>query len=121
MRLATANGQAVPVQTWPLAYWPDGSVKWTGHAIAATANLAGPLTLTPGASASAPAVSNAIKVAEDATVVMLQSRPETVWSRAPQAPAQAPSAGFATGMDSLVQTLMNPLAARRAADVDTDR
>jgi hypothetical protein len=24
-----------PVQTWPLAYWPDGSLKWTGHAICA--------------------------------------------------------------------------------------
>jgi hypothetical protein len=23
----------MPVQTWPLAYWPDGSLKWTGHAI----------------------------------------------------------------------------------------
>ncbi|CAM4487979.1 exo-rhamnogalacturonan lyase family protein [Paenibacillus tarimensis] len=22
----------VPVQSWPLAYWPDGSVKWTAHA-----------------------------------------------------------------------------------------
>ncbi|KAB8139393.1 hypothetical protein F9U64_00540 [Gracilibacillus oryzae] len=22
---------SIPVQTWPLAYWPDGSVKWTAH------------------------------------------------------------------------------------------
>ncbi|MGH1559208.1 hypothetical protein ACRAWD_19005 [Caulobacter segnis] len=29
-----ADGQALPLQTWPLAYWPDGSLKWTGHAIA---------------------------------------------------------------------------------------
>jgi hypothetical protein len=28
-----ANGPAV--QTWPLAYWPDGSLKWTAHAIPA--------------------------------------------------------------------------------------
>lgn len=21
-----------PVQSWPLAYWPDGSIKWSGHA-----------------------------------------------------------------------------------------
>ncbi len=34
---AMAFGAEVPLQTWPLAYWPDGSVKWTGHA------LAGPL------------------------------------------------------------------------------
>ncbi|MET3430333.1 hypothetical protein BJ973_009545 [Actinoplanes tereljensis] len=25
---------SVPVQSWPLAYWPDGSLKWSGHAIA---------------------------------------------------------------------------------------
>jgi len=28
------DGQALPLQTWPLAYWPDGSLKWTGHAMA---------------------------------------------------------------------------------------
>lgn len=27
--LTDADGKAVPVQTWPLAYWPDGSLKWT--------------------------------------------------------------------------------------------
>lgn len=47
MKLATADGTRVEVQTWPVAYWPDGSVKWTGHAIAATAGLKGPLQLTP--------------------------------------------------------------------------
>ena len=25
---------ASAVQTWPLAYWPDGSLKWTAHAVA---------------------------------------------------------------------------------------
>lgn len=25
-------GASSRVQTWPLAYWPDGSLKWTGHA-----------------------------------------------------------------------------------------
>lgn len=32
LSLADASGQAVPVQSWPTAYWPDGSVKWTAHA-----------------------------------------------------------------------------------------
>lgn len=40
-----ADGKAVPVQTWPLAYWPDGSLKWTAHAVS-SGN--GKLTLTPG-------------------------------------------------------------------------
>src|SRR4051812_7146981 len=25
------DGRDVPVQSWPLAYWPDGTLKWTGH------------------------------------------------------------------------------------------
>jgi len=30
-----ADGAAVPAQSWPLAFWPDGSLKWTAHALAA--------------------------------------------------------------------------------------
>lgn len=33
----TADGKVLPAHTWPLAYWPDGSVKWTG-----VATIAGP-------------------------------------------------------------------------------
>lgn len=29
--LENDQGQALPLQSWPLAYWPDGSVKWSGH------------------------------------------------------------------------------------------
>jgi hypothetical protein len=46
MRLATADGTRVDVQTWPVAFWPDGSIKWTGHAIAATPGLKGPFQLS---------------------------------------------------------------------------
>ncbi|MGA3287012.1 MAG: DUF6250 domain-containing protein [Bacteroidota bacterium] len=28
--LKNAQGQTLPVQSWPLAYWPDGSLKWVG-------------------------------------------------------------------------------------------
>ncbi|CAE6478251.1 unnamed protein product [Rhizoctonia solani] len=44
----TSNGKNVPVQSWPLAYWPDGSLKWTGHAIAADAALSDTAHLAPG-------------------------------------------------------------------------
>ena len=33
--LKDTNGNSIPVQRWPLAYWPDGSVKWMGFAAAA--------------------------------------------------------------------------------------
>ena len=28
--LSPTDGKALPLQSWPLAYWPDGSIKWTG-------------------------------------------------------------------------------------------
>ena len=31
-KLTTNDGNIIPVQSWPLAYWPDGTVKWTGFA-----------------------------------------------------------------------------------------
>jgi hypothetical protein len=47
---------------------------------------------------------------EDGTVFLLQSRPETVWSRREvQRRTEAPQ----TGLDGIVDTLINPLAARR--------
>jgi hypothetical protein len=29
-----AGDTELPIQTWPLAYWPDGTLKWTAHALA---------------------------------------------------------------------------------------
>jgi hypothetical protein len=43
LTLTAADGKTIPVQSWPLAYWPDGSLKWTGQAIATPAQLTGPL------------------------------------------------------------------------------
>ncbi|KAL0579652.1 hypothetical protein V5O48_002348 [Marasmius crinis-equi] len=44
----TAGGSSIPVQTWPLAYWPDGSLKWSGHALAANSGLSDELQLAIG-------------------------------------------------------------------------
>ncbi|MBA2946291.1 exo-rhamnogalacturonan lyase family protein [Streptomyces himalayensis] len=49
--LATADGKEVPVQSWPLAYWPDGSLKWTAHAIGPQ-TTADKFTLTTGTPAA---------------------------------------------------------------------
>ncbi len=57
----TAAGEAVPVQSWPLATWPDGSLKWSGHSLAANTGRAEHLSIAPGTPA-APA--QAIKVSE---------------------------------------------------------
>ncbi|WP_435127029.1 hypothetical protein [Actinacidiphila sp. bgisy144] len=49
--LTDSGGAQVPVQSWPLAYWPDGTVKWTGHAVDSTA-LADGYHLAPGTPAA---------------------------------------------------------------------
>lgn len=46
-----SQGQPVPAQTWPLAVWPDGSIKWLGVAVSGGPALGGPVRLTKGAGA----------------------------------------------------------------------
>ena len=43
-----AHGNDVAVQTWLLAYWPDGSIKWTGFAATAGGDLGSTLEVLPG-------------------------------------------------------------------------
>lgn len=45
-RLLAGNAEK-PVQTWPLAYWPDGTLKWTAHALAATGEPTGEWSIRP--------------------------------------------------------------------------
>src|SRR5690606_1446530 len=45
--LTTDDGTPVPVQSWPLAYWPDGSLKWGARA-GGPAGAAGRFVLKPG-------------------------------------------------------------------------
>ena len=49
--LTRADGKSLPLQSWPLAFWPDGSVKWTGVATVVGAEVAGEFKLTALASA----------------------------------------------------------------------
>lgn len=64
-RALGAGGAAVPLQTWPLAYWPDGSLKWTGHAVGA-GTLGERLTIEAGKAAAGPA---GVRVVETAQAV----------------------------------------------------
>jgi pyruvate,water dikinase len=56
----------------------------------------------------------------DGEVLLLQSRPETVWSArtADKTGRNGPGGVYATGLQSIANTLINPLAARSNADVD---
>lgn len=66
--LTDSHGVSIPVQSWPLAYWPDGTVKWTGHAVSAAQCQAGPFRLSVGAPALPP-VPLQVEQTADAIVV----------------------------------------------------
>src|ERR1035441_1587443 len=51
--LTASDGKSLPLQAWPLAWWPDGSVKFTGFATVTGA--AGPSRPAPGTPATGPA------------------------------------------------------------------
>jgi hypothetical protein len=57
-----ADGAAVDAQLWPLATWPDGSVKWTGIALAATDTPAAGYRLVDR---SSPAPEHVVTVADE--------------------------------------------------------
>ncbi|MGW2115164.1 exo-rhamnogalacturonan lyase family protein [Streptomyces zhihengii] len=46
--LTTESGGSVPVQSWPTAHWPDGSLKRTAHAVSGTVPSASSYSLAPG-------------------------------------------------------------------------
>ncbi len=48
--LTCSQGRELPIQTWPLAYWPDGSLKWCGFATVVDSNTISPLKLKPDSS-----------------------------------------------------------------------
>jgi hypothetical protein len=47
-RAMTNTGEAVALQSWPTAFWPDGSIKWTAHALPARDALTPGLRVEPG-------------------------------------------------------------------------
>ncbi len=66
--LASDDGKSLPVQAWPLAYWPDGSVKWTGFATVVPAGVR-ELKITPGAATPTRGASVSVQQANGAITV----------------------------------------------------
>jgi hypothetical protein len=65
--LVSAAGKSLPVQSWPLAYWADGSLKWVGLATIAGPADSGDFTVKPGASAPAPGQARVRVTSSDTT------------------------------------------------------
>jgi hypothetical protein len=69
--LTTASGEVLPLQTWPLAYWPDGSLKWSGFATVAGAET-GALQLS-AANAKSKAKPTALLLQETAKEIKINT------------------------------------------------
>ncbi len=72
LTVLSADHRPLPTQCWPLAYWPDGSIKWAGLAIVADVQLAVPLTVAAG---SSPAPTSPIEVEENTDSVVVSTGP----------------------------------------------
>ncbi|KAL5116442.1 hypothetical protein ACEQ8H_005678 [Pleosporales sp. CAS-2024a] len=69
------------IQSWPTAYWPDGSLKWTAHALAATESPANEYTITASGPANSTrsrfrrqSTGNAIQVKETGNAIEVNTR-----------------------------------------------
>ncbi|WP_199041059.1 exo-rhamnogalacturonan lyase family protein [Glycomyces salinus] len=88
LSVVDADGAPVPAQVWPLAAWPDGSVKWVGVALGADREPSGGYRVVQGGGSTDPAVrvkaiSGADGVVVDTgvcRVVVADSGPELVRS-----------------------------------------
>jgi hypothetical protein len=74
--LKDAHGNDVAIQTWPLAYWPDGSIKWTAVAATIGEDAGNSLKLMPAATPAA--VQSPISVSQtDDTIEIING--QCVW------------------------------------------
>jgi len=96
--LRTEEGARVAVDSWPLAWWPDGSLKWSGHASPARGFAAVSGALVAGA-APAPAPDAALSIRETPESIDVVNG-DTIWRLARRGPVIIASVSVA-GQETL--------------------
>ncbi len=71
--LKNARGQAMPVQSWPLAYWPDGSLKWVGLSTVVDSNAGMNFELEPGKANIANLIKTKVELTETDNDVLVNT------------------------------------------------
>lgn len=69
--ISSADGQDIDLQSWVTGYWADGSVKWTGHAIPGSAEVAEEYTVK--ASTSGGSINSTASRGSSGSIVVTQS------------------------------------------------
>jgi len=70
--LTTAEGKSLALQSWPLAWWPDGSIKWSGFATLTGPEVTGSIRLSPSSTA-APASGPVVQVRQSDTTLEIDT------------------------------------------------
>jgi hypothetical protein len=71
--LSKANGETLQLQSWPLAYWPDGSIKWTGFATVADSNAREGMSLMLSQSKEKPVAGSSLQVNDEGQAVRINT------------------------------------------------
>lgn len=118
----------LPLQSWPLATWPDGSLKWTGHAMPALAPHLAEAALTlladsPSPTTQSPQVDSPVSVINHGDALELRSG-TTTW-HLPGSGEQLVSSATITGPDGKQRAILGPLTlvglVQEAPDDDVTR
>jgi hypothetical protein len=67
--LRITDNKLQPLQSWPLAYWPDGSLKWTAHALPPGEQSGGPFEVVARPRPAKTAVTVRVKESDSAIEV----------------------------------------------------
>lgn len=71
--ISDSSGQRIDLQSWATGYWPDGSLKWTGHAIPATDSVSQDYTLNAISSPSGPSMDSASRKGKTPGITVTES------------------------------------------------
>src|SRR6476620_5464073 len=97
LAVTDAAGTPVPSQAWPLATWPDGSLKWAGVALPATGSPSDTYDVTADASTASaagqpPSDGSSVSVSESADAVDHPLQCTRVYGDRPRRPVPVPQA-----------------------------
>ncbi|HEX9975149.1 MAG TPA: DUF6250 domain-containing protein [bacterium] len=71
--LKNEQGKALPIQSWPLAYWPDGSLKWVGISTVVDSNAGTAFVLEPAKKSGAGLLKTKVKLSETYDAVFVNT------------------------------------------------
>ena len=71
--LTDEQGKALPVHSWPLAYWPDGSLKWVGLSTVVDSNAGTAFILEPVKKADMNLIETRIKLSDNDDAVRVNT------------------------------------------------